>query len=149
MKWIDQYTGRTYRITTDGHNGTRRVARVKTYTDVIVEYEYHPESKCADSAGMVCDKQTVGLLQRRHVSIDHVKFIGKGSNELEDVEAGLVHCENDVYIEYVDTSRDEWQATYLPALKELKPSLLMAASGLSKRAIQDIRAGRSRPHSKN
>jgi hypothetical protein len=149
MKWIDQYTGRTYRITTDGHNGTRGAARVKTYTDVILEYEHHPESKCADSVGMVCDKQTVGLLQRRHVSIDHVKFIGKESNELEDVEAGLVHCENDVYIEYVDRGHDEWQTRYLPTLKEMKPSLLVAASGLSKRAIQDIRAGCSRPHPKN
>jgi hypothetical protein len=149
MKWIDQYTGGAYRITTAGHNGTRGSARVKTYTDVIIEYEHHPESKCADSAGIVCGKQTVGLLQRRHVGIDHVKFIGKESNELEDVGAGLVHCENDVYIEYVNRSRDEWQTKILPALKRLSLSRLIRESGLSKRALLDIRAGRSRPHPTN
>ena len=41
MPWIDQYTGNSYRITTAGHSGTRRTARVKTYGDVLREYEFH------------------------------------------------------------------------------------------------------------
>jgi hypothetical protein len=149
MDWIDQYTGNSYRITTAGHNGTRQTALVKTYGDILREYEYHPESKCADSAGNACGKQSIGLLQRRHVCIDQVKYIGKESNHLEAVDAGLIHCEKNIYTEYIDQSRDEWQTKILPALKTLSLSRLINESGLSKRALLDIRAGRSRPHSKN
>jgi hypothetical protein len=49
--WIDQYLGKEYKITTMGHYGDRRTARVKTYGDVVVEYKYHPESKHADAHG--------------------------------------------------------------------------------------------------
>jgi hypothetical protein len=37
--WIDQYSGKEYRITTVGSYGDRQTARVKTYGDVLVEYE--------------------------------------------------------------------------------------------------------------
>jgi hypothetical protein len=55
--WIDQYTGLTYRISTTRQSGTRKAARVKTYSDVLREYEYHPESKCADAEGNPCEKR--------------------------------------------------------------------------------------------
>jgi hypothetical protein len=44
------------------NHGDRRTARVKTYGDVIHEYEFHAESKCADINSKPCGKQTVGLL---------------------------------------------------------------------------------------
>ncbi len=84
-KWIDQYTGATYRITTDAHHGN--TARVRTYGEILVEHEFHPESKCADAHGNVCDRQTTGLLDRRHVQIGPVRPIGKESNSLEAVES--------------------------------------------------------------
>jgi hypothetical protein len=149
MDWIDQYTGNTYRITTAGNNGTRKAARVKTYGDILREYEYHPESKCADAAGNACEKQTIGLLRRRHICIDRVRYIGKESNQLEAVDAGLIHSDKSIYTEYVDKNRDEWQTKVLPALKRLPLSRLISESGLSRRALLDIRAGRSRPHPKN
>lgn len=93
IDWIDQYTGNTHRITTGGLVGAGHMAHVKTYRDVLLEYEFHPESKCADDEGDPCGKQTVGLLQRRHVTIDHIRYIGKESNRLEDVDAGM-HCLN-------------------------------------------------------
>ena len=43
--WIDQYSGSRYSVITTGHHGSRRAARVKTYGDVLQEYEYHPEAK--------------------------------------------------------------------------------------------------------
>jgi hypothetical protein len=147
--WIDQYSGKSYRITTAGHYGTRQAARVKTYGDVLREYEFHPESKCADADGNTCEKQTVGLLQRRHIRIDQIKFIGKESNQLEAVDAGLIHSEQSVYTEYIDPRRDEWQTKILPALKALPLSQLIRESGLSRRALLDVRAGRSRPHPDN
>jgi hypothetical protein len=67
--WIDQYSGENYRITTTGHHADRHTARVKTYGDVLREYAIHPESKCAYASGKPCSKQTVGLVQRRHVRI--------------------------------------------------------------------------------
>jgi hypothetical protein len=84
LQWIDQYSGKRYRITASGRHGSRTVARIKSYGDVLREYEFHPEAKCA-SNGAPCSKQTVGLLGRRHVAIDGITYIGKESNRLEEV----------------------------------------------------------------
>src|SRR5258706_3449016 len=115
--WFDQYSGRIYRISTAEHYGKRDTARVKTYGGVLLEYEFHPESKCADRSGRPCTKQSIGLLQRRHVQVGLVKYIGKESNSLEDVEAGVVHSAQAVYTEYSDPRRDEWQTIVLPLLR--------------------------------
>jgi hypothetical protein len=147
--WIDQYSGKEYRITTVGPHGDRQTARVKTHGDVLLEYEYHPESKCADANGNTCSKQTIGLLQRRHVRIERIKYIGKESNSLEEVESGLIHSEQSVYTEYPDQRRDEWQMTVLPALRKVSLARLVELSGLSRSMLIEIRAGRSRPHRKN
>jgi len=64
MPWIDQYTGKPYQITTVGFHANRQAARVKTYGDVLREYEFHPGSKSADAKGKPSGKQTTGLLQR-------------------------------------------------------------------------------------
>ncbi len=149
MDWIDQYTEKLYRVTTVGHHGSRHTARVKTYGEVLREYEFHAESKCADADGNPCGKQTIGLLQRRHIRIDQIKYIGKEANSLEDVESGIIHSEKSVYTEYVDPRRDEWQTKTLPALKKAPLKLLVKKSGLSRRMLIDTRAGRSRPHRKN
>jgi len=147
--WIDQYSGKKFRITTSGHHGTRQAARVKTYGELVREYEFHPESKCADAFGQTCTKQTIGLLQRRHVRIDLIKYIGKESNSLEDVESGLIHSEQNVYTEYPDPQRDEWQTKIVPTLKAIKLSTLEKESGLSRRMLIKARTGRVRPHRNN
>ena len=149
MNWIDQYTGKTYRITTTGHHGSRHTARVKTYGDVLAEYEFHPESKYADTNGKPCSKQTIGLLQRRHIRVEQIKRIGKESNSLEDVETGLIHSEQSVYTEYPDPRRGEWQTRILPELKKVPLLRLVKMSGMSLSELKEIRAGRSRPHRKN
>jgi hypothetical protein len=147
--WIDQYSGKEYRIATTGHHGDRQTARVKTYEDVLLEYESHPESKCADEDGNTCSKQTTGLLQRRHVRVKRIKYIGKESNSLEEVDSGLIHSEQSVYTEYTDQKRDEWQMKILPALRKAPLTALVKLSGLSRSALIEIRAGRSRPHRRN
>ena len=82
MQWMDQYskTGKRYRISASVPHGSRTMARVKSYGDVLREYEFHPEAKCADASGAPCTKQSVGLLSRRHVAIDAISYIGKESN---------------------------------------------------------------------
>jgi hypothetical protein len=120
---------------------------VKTYGNVVTEYEFHPEAKCADASGDACQRQTVGLLQRRHVKIDQIKCIGKESNSLEDVDAGLVHSENNAYTEYVDPNYDEWATRIQPALKKPPLVVLVKVCGnrLSRRELIELRAGRSQP----
>jgi hypothetical protein len=115
----------------------------------VREYEFHPESKCADADGNACDKPTTGLLQRRHLYIDLVRYIGKESNRLEDVEAGLIHSEHGVYTEYTDQTRDEWAVKILPALKKISVDELVKAPGMSRSALFEVLAGRSRPHRRN
>lgn len=148
-QWIDQYSGELYRITTDGHYGSRKTACVKTYGEILREYEFHPEAKCADAEGNACGKQTIGLLQRRHVQIDLLKYIGKESNALEDVEAGLVHSADSVYTEYCDPSRDEWVTKRLPLLNSFTLGFLEKHTPFSRRTLSNWRARRSRPHRKH
>jgi hypothetical protein len=44
MEWIDQYSGKRYGIAAGGSHGSRTVARVKSYGDVLREYKFHPEA---------------------------------------------------------------------------------------------------------
>jgi len=133
-----------------GHCGTRQTARVKTYGDVVTEYEFHPESKCADGSGNPCERQTKGLLQRRHVKIDAIKCIGKESNSLESVDEGLEHSDKNVYTLYDDPRRTEWIVKIQPAVKKakLKSLVRLCKNNLSRREIIELRAGRSKPRRK-
>ena len=148
-EWIDQYSGNSYRITTSTQHGTSRTARVKTFGDVLSEYEYHPEAKCADAGGNASGKQTIGLLHRRHIRIDQIKYIGKESNSLEEVEVGLIHSPQNIYTEYPDTGRDEWETKIRPALNNIPLPILEKESGMKRRALIYARTGQHRPHPKN
>jgi hypothetical protein len=113
---------------------------------VIKELGIYEEAKCADSGGAPCDKQTVWLLQRRHVAIESVAFIGKESNKLEAVEEGSVLDAGDVYTEYPDPRRDEWETLILPTLRRVPIGAITAATGMSRRAVQRIRNAGTRAH---
>jgi len=149
MPWTDQYSGEQFRITTEPDRNNRRTARVKTFGDVIAEYAYHPESKCADEHGNPSDRQTVGLLTRRHVRIAEIVPIGKESNRLEDVDAGLIHSADSVYTVYADPSRDRWTREIVPKLQRIPLSVLIRETGLSRRMLIKARRGQARPHSRN
>jgi hypothetical protein len=149
QKWIDQYSGKLFRISSSEHYSSRQTASVKTFGDVISEYGFHAESKCSDAQGIVCGKDTRGLLQRRHVQIDQIRFIGKESNILDEVDAGMIHSAQDVYTEFVDPRRDEWERKIWPGLKRISLSRLCKESGLSRRMIINARTGKSRPHPRN
>ena len=144
MDWIDQYSGESFRITTEGHYGVAGIARVKTYGDVLEEYEWHAESRCADATGAPSDKQTIGLLGRRHVRIRALKYVGKESNHLEDVESGSVHAAESVYTEYPDPRHDEWP-TVCEALWNVSLDDFEQMTGKSRRMLIDARTGRRRP----
>jgi len=147
MNWVDQYSAEVFRISPD--YSSRKTIRVKTYGDVISEYEFHPEPKCADSNGYTCRNETVGLLHRRHVRIGGIVPIGKESNRLEQVAEGLIHSANTVYTVYVDESRDEWERKIRPALNTVSLSVLGEETGLSRRMLIKARKGKARPHPRN
>ena len=149
MPWLDRYSAQTYRITTTGHHGTRRAARVQTYGDVIEAYEHHPEAKCAGADGRPCDRQTVGLLQRRHVRMESIAYIGKESNSLEEVQAGLIHDEKNVYTDYTDPRRGYWDRVVVPALRKLPLNVWERETGKGRRILIDARRGRRRPQRKH
>jgi hypothetical protein len=149
LPWIDQYSGKQYEITTEGFHGSRGVARVKTYGEVLREYEFHPGAKSADAEGRPSGKQTFGLLRRRHVRVERIIYIGKESNRLEEIEAGAIHSPESVYTEYPDPRREEWQTKLLPVLKKIPIAALMRFSGRSRSMLVRTLAGRSRPRRRN
>jgi hypothetical protein len=149
MLWTNQYTGEQYLITTKGFHGTRRKARVKSYADVLFEYEFHPGSKSADSAGIPSGKQTLGLLQRRHVRVGRIIYIGREANRVEEVEAGTLHSAQAVYTEYTNPRRDEWGGKILPMLRQFPVRVLMRLTNKSARMLSRTLNGRSRPRARN
>jgi hypothetical protein len=146
--WTDQYSGERFRISTTGDSGTRRTARVKTYGEVLEDYKWHPEAKCADAQGAPCGKGTVGLLQRRHVRIERIRYIGKESNQLEEVEAGIVHASSDVYTEYPDPKRDPWETDVRPVLAKIPLKVFEKLTGKARRVLIDAKRSRRKPRAK-
>jgi hypothetical protein len=67
------------------------------------------------------------LLQRRHIKIDLIKCIGKESNNLENVDEGMVHSDQSVYTDYTDPRRGEWITKIQPALNRPKLQELVKA----------------------
>jgi len=143
LEWIDQYSGRTFRtVSGSGLSPSRGVAHVQDYASVIDEYANHPESKCADATGSPSGRRTVGLHFPRHVIVEQIRYIGKESNELEDVEAGLVHSADAVFQEYVDARRDFWQTVGRPAANRASIDELQRETGLPRQTIVDARRNR-------
>jgi hypothetical protein len=81
--------------------------------------------------------------------VERIIYIGKESNRLEEIEAGVIHSPESVYTEYPDPSRDEWQTKILPVLKNIPVADLMRLSGRSRSMLVRAMAGRSRPRQRN
>ena len=118
---------------------------MQTFGDTFADYAHHPESKCADEHGNVCDRQFIGLLFRRRVRIGEIVAIGKESNKLEEVDAGLIHSADSVYITYPDPTRDDWERLTKPKLQIIPLSVLVTESGVSRRMLVKYRRGHARP----
>jgi hypothetical protein len=120
--------------------------RVKTYRDVLDDYRTHVEAKSLAPDGGLCRRTTVGLLQRRPVTAESVRHVGKEPNKLEEVEAGLVHDPDEVYTEYVDARRDPTWETVVAVLKRIPSSRLMKETELARSTIAAQRNGHAQPH---
>lgn len=150
MDWIDRDSGRMYRVTTTEYETmSDTVTRVKSYADVLTEYRYHPEWKSLPPDGQRNAKQARGLLKRRPVRATMLTYVGKDSNKVEEVDAGLVHEWDEVRNEYRDSRHDPWQTLVMPVLKEMDASTLAKATGISVRHVRNIQKGDVVPHADN
>lgn len=91
LRWTDVYSGEQFAISTREGSAGQGIARVQSFGEVIARYRMHPEAKSLGPVGRPCGKRTVGLLQRRPVTLGELVHIGKETNRLEEVEQGLVH----------------------------------------------------------
>ncbi len=137
--WTDRYSGKRYEITTRGYTGGIGVARVKSYGEVISEFRGHREDKSLAPEGSLCAPETCGLLRRRPVVVRDVKYIGKESNRLDDVEAKLVHAEGDVLSSF------ERPVDLIYLLREIPTAELMVAMKRDRSTIKRWKAGQTRP----
>jgi hypothetical protein len=143
--WLDHHSGGTFRITTTGEVGAPGIARVKTYRDVVAEYRIHPEAKSADPYGAPRGPGTVGLLQRRGVTAGRIRYIGKESNLVDEVDAGLIHDQDEVSLEYIDPRRDTWVMNLLPRLRAASSGAVARALGVNLSTVKRWKAGGQRP----
>jgi hypothetical protein len=116
---------------------------------VLEEYEFHEEAKSADASGAPREKQTVGLLKRRLVTIRAAALHRQG---IEQARRGRgeqsVSDAADVYTEYPDPRRREWALHILGTLRSIPLQALQRLSDLDRRSLQRIRGGQ-RPRKKN
>ena len=137
LPWVNRHDGRPLRVTTAA-GGRRGAVRLKTYGDVIAEYQMHPDAKSGDLRGGQSHRGSRGLLPRLHVRATEIRHIGKESNRLDEEEEGALVDDGDAYVEYRDERR-EWEVA-LPALREIRShhgvGYLVSASGLSERGVR-------------
>ncbi len=55
MRWIDRYSGKTYRVTLSEHATLDGEARLKSYGEVVLAYRFHPSSRATDRTARYAD----------------------------------------------------------------------------------------------
>jgi len=123
------------------------VVGVKSYRDVVDAYRVHPEPKSLGPDGQPCTRRTVGLLSRRPVRALTVTHVGKETNLLDEIQAGLVGEEEQALVEYTDSRRDPWSTLVVPVLRTMPQRKTAAAAGIHRDTLADITAHRSKPRS--
>ena len=143
LPWVDLSTGNPLKLDfgREASNIAGRI-HIKTYRDVLSEYEYHREVKAAGPDGMQCEKQMIGLLQRLHVEAISKIFIGKESNKLDEVE--VLGLDEEAYTVY----NQDW-SNIVEELKRFTAAELANKTGISIRGIKRLRSGKVKPHPRN
>jgi hypothetical protein len=79
----------------------------------------------------------------------YVTHVGKESNQLEAVEAGLVHDPDEVYTEYEYPRHGAWAQVVVPVLRAMPLRTLQEGTGMSRSQLQAIRNGHAEPHARH
>jgi hypothetical protein len=121
MPWVNRYSKKQYQLTEEPFQGFVRpgVVRPRTYRDILSDYLANPEPKSVAPDGGLCAADTAGLLDRRPVRLATLSHIGKESNQLEDVQAGLVEGLDEVVSQYDDFYGRVFAPLALPVLQRL------------------------------
>jgi hypothetical protein len=147
-RWTNIYDGNRYMAAAGMVEPSAGIAVLSTYRDVVSQYRRHPESKSGDTDGNPSNEETIGLLTRLHVvALGSPRYIGKESNELEDVEAGIVGDADSVYVTYTDRERE--LALLRTVLSTLPRRPLAGAAGIDERSLRRIISGQSTPTAKH
>jgi hypothetical protein len=148
-KWLDlefsdaHHPAFTFQIST--RQDRPGMAKVETFADMAAKYGTHPEFKSCDGGGERCTRATVGLLQRRHVTVGRIDLIGKESNRLEEREAGeLTREDSDQWLTTYE-DRDGWYRIHLPQIRKIGLRQVALKTGMSERRTRDVLQGLSFP----
>lgn len=148
MQWFDRASGKRIGISTAALVGEElpAVVRVRTYRDVLIDYQGHPESKSLGPTGDRVDKWTKGLLRRRPVeALMPLHHLGKEANKLDDRVSGVALDYDDYQTEYHDPRQDEWATLVVPVLATMARAQLAERAGVNRRSIERYIAGQARP----
>jgi hypothetical protein len=151
LRWINVYDpSHSYNIRSGKAHSTpgSTTVVVKTYRDVLADYRVHPEAKSLGPDGEPCDKQTVGLLSRRHVTpILPLRHRGKEGQWIDQREAGVGDPDT-THTEYREPGQDPLSQLTVPTLRklagELKPGAaqIAAGAGVSQHTVERAVVGK-------
>jgi hypothetical protein len=150
MQWINKHSpDQVFQVDTFGDAVTIKVgvAYVKSYRDVLALYEIHPEEKFDTPDGRPCTRDYRGILVRKHVRSIGLSYVGKESNQVEQVQLGLMSASE------VTRRQDlhDWDAVFAlvkPVIAGYSVSDLARALHVPRSTAGHILAGRT-PSEKN
>ncbi len=138
LRWRNLYDphGPDYRTTAVRWDSTRGpqpadLVEVTTYRQLLRRYQDHPEAKY-ESGG-----SGIGWLERRSVRPRIITTIGKETNKLDDVQAGLYSTSPEILTQY--DSRDVELEQALAALARLSGREMQRLTGVDRRTIDRVR----------
>jgi hypothetical protein len=140
LPWMDLHTGDLIAIdwNGNGHAGSIPVMRMDEYIDT---YAIHPESKAAGTDGRTAGTETRGLLHRAVVRMVKHIHIGKEVDRLdEDSGTLLERAGPDIALVSNGLSTAE-----ISVIQKLSRQAVADHVEMSRRRLQDVLMGRSRP----
>jgi hypothetical protein len=139
LPWVDLATGERHGVATLGIPSPD-VVLLRSYREMLARYALHPEPKSLDPDGNPCTRRSPpGLLSRRPVTMLTLSLIGKESNRLDEIAAGLIGSLDDALASYCDPGLIAWESLVVPALGDFSSREVDERAGLDTRTIQRIK----------
>ena len=138
LSWIDRLTGSSIKVTTRAFEGVAPPGevRIRTFRDVMRDYEAHPEAKSLAPDGDTVRRGTRGLLLRRPVRAMKVRaYLGKEGNKLDERAMGLADDPDQYQVRYANETLTVFTDLVLPVLRMMNRTHLAMESEISRRQI--------------
>jgi hypothetical protein len=117
------------------------IQKVKSYSDILKQYPLRREAKLVTSDGKQYLRNSVGLLHHPHIVISGIKYIGKETNMLDEIDAGLELPADG----YLIIEPDLWESVILQQLKNIPNHENADKTGLSRGQILRLKQGKHHP----